>query len=92
MTKHEVGFTPRSTAEAARNRERNTWAYAPDPGKQAATFDKGRNLPMNPDVRIGFLQQGTIQFRRTDADRKPPTKVVTAALMGDPKPGRTPWS
>ena len=30
--------------------------------------------------------------RRNDTDRKPPRQVVTARLMGDPEPGRFPWT
>lgn len=29
-----------------------------------------------------------IQFRRNDKDRKPPRRVLTGLLMGDPQPDR----
>lgn len=32
------------------------------------------------------------RFHRTDSDRKSPSKVVTRDILGDPKPGRTPWA
>lgn len=31
---------------------------------------------------------GDIQYRRTDQDRKPPSRVLTGLLMGDPQPDR----
>lgn len=33
-----------------------------------------------------------IQMRRTDADRAVPKEIKTRVLLGDPKPGRTPWA
>jgi len=36
--------------------------------------------------------QYSIEFSRNDNDRATPKKSVTRLLMGDPKPGRTPWA
>ncbi len=33
-----------------------------------------------------------VEFKRTEADRRPAAKSVTRKLMGDPAPGRTPWA
>lgn len=44
---------------------------------------------MNVDARITNGGGGaTCAFRRTDADRKPPSRVLTGLLLGDPMPDR----
>lgn len=48
---------------------------------------------MNPELALGLhVGSGSFHAHRTDSDRRPPSKVVTRDVMGDPKPGRTPWA
>lgn len=59
--------------------------------KRQCVLDK--TLSTDPAARLG-LSHGNgrgdnFQARITDRDRRPPRSVVTAQLMGDPKPGRS---
>ncbi|MDB5456216.1 MAG: hypothetical protein JWP92_1801 [Caulobacter sp.] len=44
--------------------------------------------------RWAFARQArpTIEMRRTAADRAVPRHIKTRKLLGDPRPGRTPWA
>lgn len=65
-----------------------------DPGpndrqhRDVPVFDKGRLLPTETSGASVYPPN----FHRTDSDRRPPKKVVTREVMGDPMPGRTPWA
>lgn len=39
-------------------------------------------------VYFGGGGNNAVEFRRTDQDRKPPSRVLTGLLMGDPQPDR----
>lgn len=55
-------------------------------------FDRGAFVIYNPETRIGFSVgtggQAPPRIHRCAADRQAPKEVVTARLLGDPKPGR----
>lgn len=81
---------------AARWRERDATYKVDNHGRSllrdVPVVDRGR-APMNPEMVLGLqVGSGSFSAHRTDADRKPPKKVVTRDILGDPKPGRTPWA
>ena len=54
-----------------------------------------RDIPIFDRAKmLGTRSSGlfNVEFRRTEADRRPAAKSVTRKLMGDPAPGRTPWA
>lgn len=60
------------------------------PHRTRTVFDGGQPV-RRPSAPIGLGQSGSsdgLIFRNTERDRQPPSKVVTAALLGDPTPGR----
>lgn len=61
-------------------------------GREANTaviFDKGRSASKNPESDLGFnYNHALFGVFHNRPDLKPATRVVTAALMGDPTPGR----
>lgn len=61
---------------------------------ETPVFDRGRFAPVNPAIRAGLKINTSNQVAelparyRTAADRREARRVVTARLLGDPKPGR----
>lgn len=41
---------------------------------------------------LGLVRRGTKAIDEVVAPTYPPYRTATAALMGDPRPGRTPWA
>lgn len=67
-----------------------------DPDRSAVPFRPAVLKPVTVDVvaqKIAAIraEQG-FAMRRTEQDRRVPAKIMTRNLMGDPKPGRTPWA
>lgn len=62
--------------------------------KRKVVFGRGSEVTNDPAARAGLDSRaapGTSQlvgFRRNDNDRRPPSRVLTAQLLGDPRPDR----
>lgn len=55
------------------------------PKNAPTVFDRGQMRAQPSDLDAFY---GTSSFRRTEADRRPPRRILTALLLGDPAPGR----
>lgn len=53
-----------------------------------SVFDAGRTGSLTEAVAAGLQVTGFTGFRRTERDRQPPRRVLTAKLLGDPAPDR----
>lgn len=77
-------LNPRHIGPAKRKHGTNPGAKSK--WQDVPVMDKGRKLV--PDHARASTNV-CIDIRRTSRDSRPPRRVLTAALMGDPKPGRS---